>query len=629
MKEIKYPLVESKRPPLYTSMKYWGKKPHNIWNTYINNYTKDGVYLDPFAGSGMSAFEAALSRKKCIALDLNPLTSFIIEVVSSKFDNDKFKAAVESIISILMKDETYKKLYLYRNSDVIVHNIKWNDKEIYEVCTESLDGKIRNCLTPQKLDYEASELINYSNIKFEYPNYEFREEVSFSSSFRKQIGTSYEKLFTPRNLYVLSFIFDLILKVEDEIIKKQLLFGFIQTVHLSTKMCVPRGKSSKRDFSTSWGRSAYIASKKQMEMNPLLVFENSCFGKQSVQSVMRYAMERYHNKLIIKDINNTNFNINDIVDIWYGVVDAKTISSIIPENSIEFILTDPPYGGLVQYLDLSSIWLAWLVLYDNKYQPLYELELTVGKKKTENDFANEFSVTLKELHRVLKNDGKIVITFNNKKIETWASLISAIYNANFVIEEVIHQPNKRSGESNVDDPNGVSSSDYYIRCIKGNKKLRILNELELKELCSSIVFNIILDRNEPTPYQILFNAYINKVASNGVVINAQICSLDNILQENKDKLIITENSLNRAGKYYWIKNKKYNKDSKTTLSNKLKHYLITLLDENEVSTFEFVLEKIYKKFNGNLSIDIETIKAFLSEIAIIKGDLILRRNENA
>ena len=29
--DINYALVEEKRPPIYTSLKYWGKKPHNIW----------------------------------------------------------------------------------------------------------------------------------------------------------------------------------------------------------------------------------------------------------------------------------------------------------------------------------------------------------------------------------------------------------------------------------------------------------------------------------------------------------------------------------------------------------------------------------------------------------------------
>ena len=58
-KDINYALVEDDRPPIYTAMKYWGKKPHNIWHEYIKNYTPEGgVFLDPFCGSAISIFES-------------------------------------------------------------------------------------------------------------------------------------------------------------------------------------------------------------------------------------------------------------------------------------------------------------------------------------------------------------------------------------------------------------------------------------------------------------------------------------------------------------------------------------------------------------------------------------------
>jgi DNA modification methylase len=85
--ELNYALVEDTRPPIHTAMKYWGKKPHNIWRKYIENYTpENGIYLDPFAGSATSVFEAVKANRKVIAFDLNPLTSFIIEVFSSDFN---------------------------------------------------------------------------------------------------------------------------------------------------------------------------------------------------------------------------------------------------------------------------------------------------------------------------------------------------------------------------------------------------------------------------------------------------------------------------------------------------------------------------------------------------------------
>lgn len=280
VKDINYALVEDKRPPIYRCLKYWGKKPHNIWNKYIENYTrKDGLFLDPFSGSAMSAFESFVAGRKAIAVDINPLTSFVIETMCSDFDEEKFKFYVHKICSEIENDLIYKQLYIYKNDykNYFIHNIKWENSHMYEVCIESFDGKDRKCLTPSEDDLKAFFFSEQMDISLKYPNDKFRDSVSFTRSFLENVGESYDKLYTKRNLWVLATIFDKIVKIKDEDIKIQLLYSFIQICHLSTKMCVPRSKKTNRDFSTSWGRAAFIYSKKQMEMNPLQIVDKMVF----------------------------------------------------------------------------------------------------------------------------------------------------------------------------------------------------------------------------------------------------------------------------------------------------------------------------------------------------------------
>ena len=128
MKNIDYALVEEKRPPMYTAMKYWGKKPHNIWGTYIDTYTdENGIILDPFSGSAVAAFEAVKCGRKAVAFDINPLTAFMIDVYSTEFNIKKFEEAVKSIINKISNDKIYKSFLrqLVRNADVniLIYNI--------------------------------------------------------------------------------------------------------------------------------------------------------------------------------------------------------------------------------------------------------------------------------------------------------------------------------------------------------------------------------------------------------------------------------------------------------------------------------------------------------------------------
>ncbi|HEY3931452.1 MAG TPA: DNA methyltransferase [Verrucomicrobiae bacterium] len=107
--EINYPLVEDTRPPMYRAVKYWGKKPHNIWSQYIERYCPpNGIVLDPFVGSGVAAFEAAKIGRNAYAFDLNPLSSFIIDVLSTPFDELQFITRFNQIAASVEKDQVAK-----------------------------------------------------------------------------------------------------------------------------------------------------------------------------------------------------------------------------------------------------------------------------------------------------------------------------------------------------------------------------------------------------------------------------------------------------------------------------------------------------------------------------------------
>ena len=85
-----------------------------------------------------------------------------------------------------------------------------------------------------------------------------------------------------------------------------------------------------------------------MEQNPLLLFERNCFKKQSVKSSL-IASNTYINKNIkIKRVSNANKQKDSTAfDLKYGVVNILKLDDYVCEKSVDFIITDPPYGGLV------------------------------------------------------------------------------------------------------------------------------------------------------------------------------------------------------------------------------------------------------------------------------------------
>lgn len=628
MKEIDYALVETKRPAMYTAMKYWGKKPHNIWAKYIENYTEEGeVVLDPFSGSAISAFESIKLGRKAIAFDINPLTSFLIEVYSTSLDVDKLKASVKYIKTTIENNNTYKDLYVTRcdfcGEEVEIQHFKWNDDNIYEygiICPHC--GKRYLIDNLNKLDKNKKEIENIE-IDSWIPEDEFYSTPSFTNAFLKKIGgKKFHNIWTKRNLFVLSKIFELINMERDIDIKYQLMFGFIQTLHLSSKMCVPRNKKSNRDFSTSWGRSAYLCSTKQMEMNPLILFENNCLGKQSVESALKSVSSHLGKKPNIHFVNGvvTQELINRY-DIIYGMVDIKKIDTVLPKNIVDFIITDPPYGGLVQYLDLSQVWLVWLKKFDKRFTPCLESEISIKKDiKSVQDFHDDMTIGLKKVHNILKDGKKIVFTFHNQNISVWNSFLSSIDCSNFTVEKVIHQANKRTGESNVRDPYGTSGTDFYIRCIKNNGKKIETNKKSYEEFVLNTAITIIKNRNEPTPYQILFNGILSELSMHGCSLENYDDQIKKILEKYINKIFIIIPKINKSGNQWWLIDELNQNNENIPLSIRVIDEIKCLLDRYDVVSYETILQNIFIKFPNGLTPDTKIIEDYLIKHAIkVKG----------
>jgi DNA modification methylase len=641
MDDINFALVEDKRPPLYTAMKYWGKKPHNIWRQYIENYTpKNGVYFDPFSGSAISAFEAVKVNRKAIAFDLNPLTSFTIEVFSTKFDITLFRKAVNKIFNEIGNDKTYLEFFSTKsrksNENTIVQHFKWEDGRLYELGVFYTDLEKQTELNkkaikdkyiakPSTEDQKLSNKQSEIKIKTWFPSEPFNTGPSFTKSFINAIGgNNFSNIWTKRNLYVLSKIFDLIKKIDNDDLKTQLLFGFIQTLHLTSKMCVPRRPASNRPFSTSWGRSTYLCSSRQMEMNPLHVFKGSCFGRQSVESCLKQVTNYLGKEPKTIKVSESQKSKNKMsgFDLKYGIVDINSITSYIPNKSIDFIMTDPPYGGLVQYLDLSLVWLNWLKNIDKKFAPNNDAEITIKAGQIDIDlFEKRFTKALKNLHMVLKDKGKIVFTFHNQEIAIWDSFLRSIKLSGFKIEKVIHQQNRRSGESNVANPYGTSGTDFYIRCIKSKDVINNHKRDDFADFVLKKAIEIIALRNEPTPFLFLFNGLLTSISSEGFELDNFDKNLKQLLEKNIGAIFcLTDNTLNKAGNLWWLKNpSNFIKTPMPSLTDRVEKSIVDLLIHHRSISLDDVIADIFKLYPNGLTPDIKSIPNILKKYAKKSG----------
>jgi len=108
----------------------------------------------------------------------------------------------------------------------------------------------------------------------------------------------------------------------------------------------------------------------------------------------------------------------------------------IEDNSIDFIVTDPPYYDSVQYSNLAAFFRVWLShLLPDEIDWVYdETRSAVATKNNglDTQYVTVLSGIFKECGRVLKSDsGRMIFTFHHWDGNAWAELTIALKSAGF------------------------------------------------------------------------------------------------------------------------------------------------------------------------------------------------------
>jgi adenine-specific DNA methylase len=150
----------------------------------------------------------------------------------------------------------------------------------------------------------------------------------------------------------------------------------------------------------------------------------------------------------------------------------------IPNNSIDAIITDPPYYGTLQYAELSDFFYVWQKrTLGDIFPEIFWQELTdkdreavanpsrfrnMGEspdKLAKEDYEAKMSLAWAEAYRVLREEGVLTVQFNHKESGAWDTLAKAIIDAGFEITaswavstenpQNLHQAKKNSVSSTV------------------------------------------------------------------------------------------------------------------------------------------------------------------------------------
>ena len=306
-------------------------------------------------------------------------------------------------------------------------------------------------------------------------------------------------------------------------------------------------------------------------------------------------------------------------------LDALDLSKNIPENSIDYVLTDPPYGGLIQYFSLSSLWTIWLRHNDPRFEIQYQDEITIEYKKDFERYHNLLTKALREIYKVLKPGHYLTLTFHNREINVWNSAIKAGAYSGFIFEKILYQPNKRASEAGVAMPYGSAISDYYLRFRKPEKTSESehskMDKAEYERIVVKAAKDIIAMRGEPTEMTFILNGIYTELFSTGKFFEGSHEDIVNILKGNISKeFVLLESKSGKLGPKWWLKNPKDMLFKQVPLSDRVEKVVLDMLRGNIKVTFDEILQKLFINFPNGLTPDTKGVIEVLKEYAATTGD---------
>jgi hypothetical protein len=493
---------EGKHDPIYKAHTYHTKVPPKAIKKYIEHYSDDGdVILDPFAGSGMTGVAGRLSsRRIVIQNDLAPAATHIAAGYAIPWNMVAFRKRAEEIIFEARR--SHMERFYAIESDKQIGEIKycvWSDVFACDSCSETYtfadaavdlrsktifnkyhcphcgaeqskssanytheiiyDPYLRRTITWNKrqpfwIVYERSgkrlkRRMNEAEIKeatavpgqpeathFTIVPFMLRDDrwgCLYRAGYHFGMTHSHH-FYTWRSLSLLDHIWGLINDSYPELIP-HLRFWFLATAIKCSKLMTYNADGIGRVMKGN----LYISSLIQ-EVNPIHFLEITLRDMCSAMALLP----------------------SDSRQVYTSTSSASTLH--LPNDSIDYVFVDPPFGDNLIYSELNFLWECWLKVFTRENA---ETIVNPGFGKTLDTYTKGMTEGFSEIFRVLKPGRWITVEFHNSKNAIWVSLQQALEISGFVIADV-RVLDKKHGSIKQVQTAGAVKQDLIISAYKPN-----------------------------------------------------------------------------------------------------------------------------------------------------------------
>jgi len=457
--------------PIYRMHRYFARRPHNVISALIEHYSRPGdTILDPFCGGGTTVVEGLRLKRKVIGVDLNPMAIFITRCEVMNLDPEDVETSLEWIAETTREEinALYQTPCPQCGAEATTNWTKWSVVYVCPHCNHPTvaaearklgpgkyactrcEREFRVTNLPRQADRMLEQYVSCLVCGFEGVEQATEEDIQRCVDREQQIDSIIEQeglwypqqvmpldyelrkpnnliceqfsdFFSRRNLLALARLLRRINSTEGQEMR-----CFLQHILTSVVGWTNRMVTDERH---GWALHAYWL--------PDIYCENNVWNILRRRSKWAIRGKQY-NQEEIGDYFVEAQSANDILQgnatCW--LLTQSSTSLPLPNESVDAVITDPPYGGNVQYGELSNFWAVWLpetLGADSLIDSPEEVVMKRYKEGEAEKFERLLGRVFSECHRVLKDNGWLVITFNNRDASVWFSMLRAARQAGFYL----------------------------------------------------------------------------------------------------------------------------------------------------------------------------------------------------
>lgn len=524
--------------------------PQGIASVIAKYLPEGGVVLDPFGGSGMTGVAARYLGYDVILNELSPAACYIAYNFTRTIESSEFNKAISQVVENL--DDLRRKLYTTdcRECGKEVEQLYtvWSYKlecnhclrqfTLWDHCRrygsnvrehkllrkfpcphcgiEVNKSYLKRCETvpvfigyrccSMKIVEHALKECDLQRIKVakellaEYvehaPSNPLPDGINLNQPKRHDLDTI-DKFYTERNLTACAAIWREIKCIEDTELSAAVGFVFTSLYQRVTRL------SEYRFWGGSGNTANFNVPHISNESNVFVTFERK---SKSIADHFVTTAQKYKGRSAIR-----TGSANDM--------------SFLPDNSIDFIFTDPPFGANINYSEMNILWESWLEVFTD---PTSEVIVNRVQGKDLGDYQTLMIESLTEAYRVLRTDHWMVLVFMNSSDKVWSALKYAIEFAGFSIEK-INIFDKQHGTFKQFVSENTAGADLMIHCrktasgasriCKSRRQVQSVEEFIRRERGSIPVFPFLhVKREAEVDFRTLYSRYIAKAMCEGFSI---------------------------------------------------------------------------------------------------------------